>query len=128
HPPRLFSASLDDVREGGPVSGHELGDRVPLAGFLTTRHFVPAADGVMVPVFVTHPAGWRPDPETPALMEGYGGWRKNMTPRYSPLSAAWLQDGGIFVTAQIRGGGEKGRDWHRAGTHEHKPTVFSDFA
>lgn len=96
--------------------------------YITERMLVPAADGEFLPVFISHRKDWRADQGNFLLMEGYGGWNRNKTPEFSPLTLAWLRAGGAYATVLLRGGGEKGSDWHRAGTLKQKPMVFSDLA
>ncbi|WP_063762307.1 cytochrome P450 [Streptomyces sp. NRRL F-5123] len=88
-----------------------------------------SADGTPVALFVLHPAAdTRPAPRPrPAVLTGYGGFGMSMTPTYFPLALAWVRAGGVFAVACLRGGGEGGEEWHRAGTGRNKPKVFDDF-
>ncbi|MGH3366262.1 MAG: prolyl oligopeptidase family serine peptidase, partial [Nocardioidaceae bacterium] len=63
----------------------------------------------------------------PTVLYGYGGFGQPLTPSYSAFSLAWVESGGVFVTAQLRGGGEEGDEWHRAGSGQSKQNVFDDF-
>ncbi len=87
-----------------------------------------SADGTRVPLFLTHRRGLEPDGDHRTLLYGYGGFGVNMTPLFSPSRLAWLERGGIFAQAVLRGGGEYGEAWHQAGMLTHKQRVFDDFA
>ena len=78
-------------------------------------------------MFLTHRRDLPLDGSNPTLLYGYGGFKVSMQPRFSPATAAWLQLGGVHASACLRGGGEYGREWHLAGTKEHKQNVFDDF-
>jgi prolyl oligopeptidase len=90
--------------------------------------FYASTDGTDVPMFVVSPAGSEPSPETPTVLSGYGGFAISSSPAFSPGLVAWCDKGGVFALACIRGGGEYGEDWHRAGMLHHKQQVFDDFA
>lgn len=85
-----------------------------------------SADGTEVRMFVLSPAS-APDQPRPALMTGYGGFSLSMEPAYSPSALAWLCSGGVWALPSLRGGGEEGEHWHRAGMRESKQNVFDDF-
>lgn len=87
---------------------------------------VTSADGTPVPMTVLAPAG-RVGPR-PTLLYGYGGFGVSLTPTYSSLALAWVEAGGVFVTVNLRGGGEYGEQWHAAGRRDRKQNVFDDFA
>jgi prolyl oligopeptidase len=93
----------------------------------TTQVFVGSKDGTRVPMFVTARKDLRRDGENPAWLTAYGGFAISVLPRYSPWVAAWLEMGGIFAVPNLRGGGEYGEEWHRAGMKEKKQNVFDDF-
>ncbi|AUS79962.1 S9 family peptidase [Actinoalloteichus sp. AHMU CJ021] len=85
-----------------------------------------SADGQLVRMFVVSPAGV-PDRPRPTLLTGYGGFSVSRRPGYSSAALAWVAAGGVWVVASLRGGGEEGEDWHRAGMRQHKQRVFDDF-
>jgi prolyl oligopeptidase len=90
--------------------------------------FARSRDGTRVPLFVVQPAERAQGGDAPTLLYGYGGFDVPVTPSFSALSAAWLELGGTWAVAVLRGGGEYGRDWYEAGTLERKTNVFEDFA
>lgn len=83
-------------------------------------------DGTTIRMFVVSPAGV-PERPRPTILTGYGGFGASMTPAYSPLTLAWVRAGGVYAIACLRGGGEEGEDWHRAGRAQNKQNVFDDF-
>jgi prolyl oligopeptidase len=93
----------------------------------TTQVFVTSKDGTKVPMFIVHKKGIEPGTATKTLLYGYGGFSISLTPGFSVTRAAWLERGGIYALANLRGGGEYGRDWHLAGTKLRKQNVFDDF-
>lgn len=93
---------------------------------------VPSGDGTVVRAFVVTRAdavdeAGRPRTPAPAVLYGYGGFQVSLDPAYSATTLAWVEAGGTYVVANLRGGGEEGEDWHRAGMRQHKQNVFDDF-
>jgi prolyl oligopeptidase len=84
-------------------------------------------DGTRVPMFLLSQKGMQLDGTRPTLVTGYGGFNISESPYYSPLAVLWAENGGVFVDANLRGGGEFGEAWHRAGMREKKQNVFDDF-
>jgi prolyl oligopeptidase len=99
----------------------------PAEQFETQRHFVTSKDGTRFPIFIAHRKGLKLDGRQPTLLYGYGGFNVPLTPGYSVTAATWMQMGGVYVSASIRGGGEYGSAWHEAGTQLKKQNVFDDF-
>ena len=89
--------------------------------------FFSSEDGTQVPMFVLHRQGLSLDGERPTVLYGYGGWAISQEPGYQPAALAWVEQGGVYAVANIRGGSEYGEAWHRAGMREHKQNVFDDF-
>jgi prolyl oligopeptidase len=87
----------------------------------------PSRDGTRVPMFIVHRKGLRRDGTHPTLLLGYGGFGVSLTPFYAPMPAAWLQSGGVYAVALVRGGGELGDAWHQAGMLTRKQNTFDDF-
>ena len=97
------------------------------AAYETREVFATSKDGTKVPVFITTKKGLVLDGSHPTLLYGYGGFDVNLTPGFSPDVLAWLEQGGLYASANMRGGAEYGEDWHRAGMFEKKQHVFDDF-
>jgi prolyl oligopeptidase len=97
------------------------------AQFETRRAFVTSKDGTKFPVFIAHRKGLVLDGNNPTLLYSYGGFNISMTPGFGATAATWMQMGGVYVLASIRGGGEYGEAWHQAGTKLRKQNVFDDF-
>jgi len=84
-------------------------------------------DGTKVPMFLVHKKGLKPNGKLPTLLYGYGGFNVSLTPRFSSPAAMWVEQGGLYAVANLRGGGEFGEEWHRAGMLDKKQNVFDDF-
>jgi prolyl oligopeptidase len=96
-------------------------------GYETKQVFYPSKDGTKVPMFIVHKKGLKLDGTNPTYLYAYGGFNINMTPAFSVARMAWLEQGGIFVMPNLRGGGEYGETWHKGGMLEKKQNVFDDF-
>ncbi len=97
-------------------------------GMRVEQHFATSKDGTRVPYFVVWPQGAKPDGDNPTLLYGYGGFEVAMQPYYSGSQGlAWVRRGGVFVLANIRGGGEFGPRWHQAAVKAHKQNSYDDF-
>ena len=93
------------------------------------QYWATSSDGTQIPYFVVRPRAAPPDGSTPTLMFGYGGFELAETPAYKPeLGKLWLERGGAYVLANIRGGGEFGPAWHEAALRDHRQRAFDDFA
>jgi prolyl oligopeptidase len=98
-------------------------------GMRVEQRFASSRDGTRVPYFVIWPKGAKADGRNPTLLYGYGGFEVSMQPFYSgAIGSSWLARGGVFVLANIRGGGEFGPGWHQAAVKRHKQKSYDDFA
>ena len=93
----------------------------------TVQVFYISKDGTRAPLFLTYKKGLKRDGSNPTYLYAYGGFNINMTPGFSIGVVDWLEMGGVYAQAVLRGGSEYGEEWHQAGMHEHKQNVFDDF-
>ncbi|MEO1088466.1 MAG: prolyl oligopeptidase family serine peptidase, partial [Acidobacteriota bacterium] len=97
------------------------------AGFTTEQVWYSSKDGTQVPMFLVHREDLPRDGDRPTLLYGYGGFNVSLTPGFRTLAALWVESGGVYAMANLRGGGELGDAWHKAGMLENKQNVFDDF-
>jgi prolyl oligopeptidase len=123
-PPTIYRYDLD----GGELSVFRE-SRVDFnAGeYLTVQEFYTSRDGTRVPMFITHRRDLAKTGQSPTLLYGYGGFNSAETPYFSVARLVWLEMGGVFASANLRGGSEYGEAWHLAGTKTRKQNVFDDF-
>lgn len=95
--------------------------------FVTEQIFYPGKDGTKIPMFITYKKGLQRDGTNPVYLYGYGGFNVSLFPSFSTWRIPFLENGGIYVQANLRGGGEYGEEWHIAGTKMQKQNVFDDF-
>ncbi len=97
------------------------------AQYETKQVFYTSKDGTRVPMFLSYKKGLKLDGTNPTMLYGYGGFNIPLTPRFSVSNLVWMEQGGVYAQANLRGGGEYGREWHLAGTKLRKQNVFDDF-
>lgn len=119
--------SFDKVSgESTPVSSPEVAGFNP-DDYITEQVFYTSADGTRIPMFLTYRKGLLHDGSNPVYLYGYGGFNVSLPPTFSPNRLVWLENGGIYAQANLRGGAEYGEEWHQAGTKLNKQNVFNDF-
>ena len=116
-----------DVRTQRQTSFEASKPPIDTAAYETKPLFATSKDGTRIPFFLTWKKGLAQDGSHPAMLYGYGGFSVSQLPQYIQDVPAWLELGGIWVTAYMRGGAEYGEAWHRAGMLEKKQNVFDDF-
>ncbi len=115
----LFSDQLNQIHR--PDFRHDLSNMV------IKQVFYPSQDGTMIPMFIVHNDTLKMSGDNPTLIYGYGGFDVSKTPVFSATAVPWILNGGVFALANIRGGGEYGREWHEAARLERKQNSFDDF-
>ncbi|WP_181307310.1 prolyl oligopeptidase family protein [Rufibacter sp. XAAS-G3-1] len=100
---------------------------VDMEAYETRQVFYTSKDGTKVPMFITHKKGLPLTGDNPTYLYAYGGFNASMTPGFSIARMVWLENGGVYAVANIRGGGEYGEAWHKAGVTPNKQNVFDDF-
>ena len=101
---------------------------VSLADIEVSREFASSKDGTKIPLNILRKKGTKQDGSNPTLLYGYGGYGISMQPNYDFTRRLWFDHGGVYVVANVRGGGEFGEEWHKAGNLTNKQNVFDDFA
>ena len=97
------------------------------ADYVVEQRFYPSKDGTKIPLFVVHRKGLDLAKGAPTMLYGYGGFNVSLTPSFSPANLAWMDMGGVYAQASLRGGGEYGNAWHDGGRLANKQNVFDDF-
>jgi prolyl oligopeptidase len=138
HDRDVFHFALTSFSDSGSLWRHDLTSgetvrisapaaRIDADAIVTEQVFVPSADGTSVPVFLVHRRDVTPTGDVPVLLYGYGGFNIPVTPTFAASRAVWVERGGVFAVANLRGGGEYGRAWYDAGRLANKQNVFDDF-
>jgi prolyl oligopeptidase len=126
-PTTLYVA--DTTSAAPPVAEKALPAQFDASHDMVDQYEATSFDGTKIPYFIVHPKDMKLDGKNPTILYGYGGFQISMTPVYSPtLGKLWLDHGGVFVLANIRGGGEFGPAWHEAALKTHRQVAFDDFA
>ena len=116
-----------DVRTGEVSLFRETAATFNSDDYIVKQVFYASKDGTRVPMFIAHRKDLEPNSNSPALLYGYGGFNISMQPGFSLTRLAWMEMGGIYAVANLRGGGEYGEEWHQGGTKLNKQNVFDDF-
>ena len=116
-----------DLKTGTLSPFHPAATPFDASAYETRAAFYQSKDGTKVPIFITARKGITLDGTHPTLLYGYGGFNISIQPFYSPASAAWIELGGVYAVANLRGGSEYGEAWHHAGMRDKKQNVFDDF-
>jgi prolyl oligopeptidase len=124
HPPASYRHEFES-RTTTPFA--EARSPIDPSQYETTQVWYPSKDGTRVSMFLVHRKDLPRDGQRPVLMTGYGGFNISLTPGFDPSNFAWLDSGGVYAVANLRGGGEYGEGWHQAGMFERKQNVFDDF-
>jgi prolyl oligopeptidase len=123
--PRSYKTSM---KKGGAELFYEVKVPVDPTPFTVEQVWYPSKDGTRISMFIVRRKDMPKDGTTPFLLTGYGGFLVSMTPAFGASWFPWLEAGGAFALPNLRGGGEYGEEWHKAGMREHKQNVFDDFA
>ena len=123
-PPKVYRYS---TVTGALATFDSISTDLDIAAYETHQVMYPSKDGTLVPMFLVHKRGITLDGTNPTLLYGYGGFGSTLTPNFTRNRFLWMERGGVYAQAGIRGGGEYGEDWHRAGMLENKQNSFDDF-
>jgi prolyl oligopeptidase len=124
HPPASFAYRFE---AGALIPFRPGASPVDPSRYETTQLWYPSRDGTRISMFLVHRRDLPKDGRRPVLLSGYGGFNVNLTPAFDPSTFAWLDRGGVYAVANLRGGGEYGEAWHQAGMLDRKQNVFDDF-
>jgi prolyl oligopeptidase len=125
YPPTIFRYDIA-TQKSSLFRTPEIPDFKP-ANYVTEQVFYQSKDGTRVPMFIVYKKGLKRDGKNPTLLYGYGGFNITTSPSFSPLRLALLEQGFVYASANLRGGGEYGEKWHEAGMKLNKQNVFDDF-
>ena len=124
-PPSVYYAETETAK---PIAVQSQPAQFDASDLVVEQHFATSKDGTKVPFFVAHKKGIKYDGTNPTLLYGYGGFEISLLPTYSAfIGKMWLERGGVYILANIRGGGEYGPKWHAAGLKTKRQVVYDDF-
>jgi prolyl oligopeptidase len=123
-PSTIFSF---DVKTGKSVVYQKAKVDFKSEDYVSEQVFYTSKDGTKIPMIITYKKGLKMTGNNPTILYGYGGFNISLTPSFSISNAVWMENGGIYAVANLRGGGEYGKKWHDAGTKQQKQNVFDDF-
>jgi len=124
YPPTTYKC---DVAKGEPEVYEKVEIDFDASQFETKQVFYTSKDGTKIPMFITHKKGLQLDGNNPTMLYGYGGFNISYLPNFDVSRLYFIENGGVYAVANLRGGGEYGEAWHQAGMFEKKQTVFDDF-
>lgn len=124
HAPKIITYNLDQNKSDDFL---QTSINFDPSQYVTKQLFCSSLDGTRIPLFVTHRKDIKLDGQSPLWLYGYGGFNISLLPDFNVPALVWLEQGGIYAQVNLRGGGEYGKEWHLAGTKEHKQNVFDDF-
>lgn len=124
YPPTIFSY---DIKSGKSSIHKKPSVKFDPSAFESKQVFYPSKDGTMVPMILTYKKGMQTNSANPLMLYGYGGFNISLSPSFSISNLTFMENGGIYAVANLRGGGEYGDQWHDAGTKLQKQNVFDDF-
>ena len=124
YPPTIFKY---DIKTGESQLFRKPDVKFNPEDFVTEQVFYPSKDNTKIPMFIVRKKDMELRGKNPTILYGYGGFNISSTPGFSPTRIAWLEQGGIYCIANLRGGSEYGEKWHEAGMREKKQNVFDDF-
>ena len=116
-----------DIKNGTSELFHKSNIDFNPEDYESNQVFYTSKDGTKVPMIITHKKGLELNGKNPTILYGYGGFNISLTPNFSISNAIWMEQGGILAVPNLRGGGEYGKAWHKAGTKLQKQNVFDDF-
>ena len=124
-PPSIFRYDLNDHKTA--LWGKVEAPSIEPSAYQVNQVWYNSKDGTRVPMFVVYKKGLEKNGKNPTLLTGYGGFNISVTPAFNRSAYLWLEHGGVYAVANLRGGAEFGEDWHRAGMLDKKQNVFDDF-